>query len=190
MIARATLVLVALSACAGEPAEEDLLQLPRLRTTAAAAAAAAPASGSSEGLTPEQLASGSYEIPGVQERIVLRGGRWEAPGNRSFAQLSQGVEARGDFDGDGSLETAAILTVGTGGTDLRVYLLAVGSGGEGIRQEAVVLLGAGVQVRDVRSERDAVEVRFLTFGAGDDPCCPTREVTRRYRIRNGTWTPS
>jgi hypothetical protein len=63
----------------------------------------------------------------------------------------------------------------------------VGSSGNRIVQEAALLLGERVQVTGMRAVNDAVELDLLTFAPADDPCCPTRESRRRYRITSSGW---
>lgn len=182
------LVALAGTACVGEPAPDELLRLPRIQV----AQAASVGIGSSTQLTSAALAAGelgtgSYQVPGYEGRILLRDGQWEDAATRAFAQIADGFHALGDFDGDGEVEAATVLTLGTGGMNVRTYLLGVGGGQGRTSQEAALLLGERVQVTGLRSISDRLELELRTFGPGDDPCCPTRRVVRSYQIRGGTW---
>lgn len=184
LLGAASVALVA--GCSSEPASDGLLELPRLQV---AHAAEVVQTRTSSALAAARLGSGAYTVPGWDSRILLENGQWEDVAQRAMAQMSEGLHALGDFDGDGETEAATVLTLGTGGMELRFYLLGVGSLGNRITQEAALLLGERVQVRGIRSVNDRLQVDMLTSGPGDAPCCPTREVTREYVIRGGNWVP-
>lgn len=179
------LMAMAGAGCYSEPAEEELLRLPGIRT--AGATAAEEITTTAQALTSSRLSTGTYEVPGWDGRIYLRDGLWESAAQNAFAQLSDGLHAVGDFDGDGQTEAATVLTLGTGGLDLRVYLLGVGSSGAEIIQEGALLLGERVRVTGLSEVDHHVVIEMTTFGPGDDPCCPSREVRYRYRLRGGNW---
>lgn len=173
-----------LAACSAEPADEDLLRLPGIRV---AQAAEVVSTASALELDASRLTSAAYTVPGFDARIFLRDGQWEDAARQAVAQMSEGLHALGDFDGDGATEAATVLTLGTAGPNVRLYLLGVGSDGAAIQQEAALLLGRRVQIRGIRTRGNHLEVEMLDFQPGDDPCCPTRETVRRYGIRGGAW---
>lgn len=182
--AGALLLMVAGGGCVGEPEPGEYLRLPGLQAEPQDAESRTVLS---DALAATRLGTGAYRVPGWDGRILLTNGQWEDAASRAFAQLSRGLHVQGDFDGDGETEAATLLTLGAGGMDLRVYLLGVGSVGGRISQEAATLLGERVQVVGLESRDGWLEVDLLTFGPGDNPCCPSRPVTRRYKIRGGKW---
>lgn len=101
--------------------------------------------------------------------------------------LLAAYEATGDFDSDGTPETAVLVVSAPGGTGVFTHLLAVRSGDDGPVQVTEKLLGDRQQFHRFETKADSLLIE-LTTQAPDDPlCCPTRRAQQIYVIRDGRW---
>jgi len=123
--------------------------------------------------------------------VTLNDGSYQedvgAGGGASLASATLTDTARGDLDGDGDEDVVAILVESGGGSGSFYGLWAIlNEDGEPALQPGSVLLGDRIQVRALSVDDDGVVVADLTVHGPDEPlCCPTLEVTQRYRLEEG-----
>jgi heat shock protein HslJ len=141
--------------------------------------------------TPAELADATYE--GIFDRpVTLTAGRWEGEppvegaSSRPSVGLMDHFSLHGDLDGDGALETAALLWSSTGGSGTRNYLAVVARTADGLRNRATTLLGDRVQVRSGRVEGREIVLDLVRHGPQDPACCPTERAEMRWVLDGGT----
>jgi len=107
-------------------------------------------------------------------------------GGASLASVTLTDTARGDLDGDGDEDVIAVIVESGGGTGSFYGLWAIlNEAGEPVVGTQSVTLGDRIEVRDLAVDEDDVVTADLTVHAPDDPlCCPTLEVTQRYRLED------
>ncbi len=139
-------------------------------------------------LTEQSLSEAELDLPDLGP-LQLRAGRYEHKYGSGATEVDTVLlqsSAFGDLDGDGVSDGAAVVAVQRGGSGSYYYLAAL-LDRDGIPQQAgAVLLGDRVQVQSVTIEEGLIEVKMKTHAAGDPMCCPTVEVTRSYRLSDGT----
>ena len=157
----------------------------------APAAATAP-----PGLTLEQLANTEYESPTPAEGTIrLSDGAYRlavAPGSASETSivLLPDLLAFGDLDGDGAGDAAAVLAGSAGGSGTFISLAALRNYGGSPRHVATAYLGDRVRVTSVTIDSGEITIGLISHVPGDPLCCPTRETTRRFRLRQGSLVES
>jgi hypothetical protein len=144
-----------------------------------------------QGLDDQALANGFYCSSDViaEGPVRLQGGAWSAEDEEGRQSLELGnPRARGDLDGDGR-EDAAIILLGSGGGSGVFVDLAIVLDRNGVPVHAAsAALGDRVQVHEIRIEGSDVLVDVTQQGPGDPACCPTQNVTRRFRFADGRLT--
>lgn len=137
--------------------------------------------------TPAELANTSYR--GILDHPVeLSAGTWEgepfvAGGSaRPKVGLVDHFTLQGDLDGDGALETAALLWSSSGGSGTRNYLAVVERTTEGLRNTATALLGDRVQIRSGGIENGDIMLDLVRHGPQDPACCPTERAEVRWSL--------
>lgn len=183
-------VAALLGAC-GEP-ESPLDQSERAIAPGTRPEPAAPMT--APGLDAARLGNASVTLPALAgERVALRNGGFQRESPPRVVTLDAGSITVADFDTDGSLEAAAIVTVLEGRPipgelpNLVSHIVVFGAP-QGL-QEGVLQLPVRTRVADIRAVRGNVEVDLVVFRAGDRPCCPSGRETRLYRYSNGTFNP-
>jgi hypothetical protein len=155
-----------------------------LVVAASACAPDAPVRPPSE-LSAAALRSATYPNTFVEEGTVrLDEGKYEDPARRVVVFMLPEY-AVGDLDGDSVPDAAVLLATNTGGSGTFHDLVAVlNLGGE---PDAVTsfLLGDRVPAERIRIVDGTIEVDLTMHGPGDPMCCPTMEVTRRFRYGSG-----
>ncbi len=101
--------------------------------------------------------------------------------------LLAAYEAQGDFDSDGTLETAALVVAEPGGTGVFTHLVAFQEGPDGPVQVADKVLGDRQQIHSMETLADSLVVVITTQAPRDPMCCPTRRAEQVYVIRDGEW---
>jgi len=128
--------------------------------------------------------------------VTLKDGRWEgepfSPGgaSRPVVTLVRGLTPRGDLDGDGAPDAAALLVEDSGGSGSFVYLAAMGFSEAGARNLGTVGLGDRVQVRDLAIADGQIRVDMVVAGEGDPMAFPGSKVRARFRLADGTLRPT
>lgn len=132
------------------------------------------------------LKNAEYQVSLGSHTVRLTDGVFQAgssPGD--FLHVALHRAALGDLNGDG-IEDAAVILVQTtmgSGTFYDLAILTMEKGG--FQQRGAVLLGDRIRVRSLRVTSGAVEVAMIAHGAADPACCPTRRITKRYRLQDG-----
>jgi heat shock protein HslJ len=136
----------------------------------------------------EALQNASYQ--GIyDEPVQLTEGRYEGepfvPGgaSRPTVVLHPEVYAFGDLNGDGVDDAAVILIESSGGSGSFIYLAAVINEGGAPVNVATHLVGDREQVQAISIEDGEITLNMVTHGPDDPMCCPTQEVTKRYRLQ-------
>jgi hypothetical protein len=117
-----------------------------------------------------QLADGQYResaAPGSATEVVVK---------------ATPYYALGDLNGDGSEDAVIILESDPGGSGVFYDLVPVLNQQGQPRALAPLSLGDRVEVNGVTLSEGQVEVRLLKHGPDDPQCCPTLDVTLRYRL--------
>ena len=96
------------------------------------------------------------------------------------------VPAFGDLDDDGVEDAAVILATSGGGSGTFISLEAVINDKGAPNHAATVLLGDRVHVKSVAVESGEITVNMVTHGPDDPLCCPTIEVTHKYKLSGDT----
>ena len=93
--------------------------------------------------------------------------------------------AAGDIDSDGVPDAAVVLATTTGGSGTFLDLaLVLNQDGRPVNA-ATLFLGDRVPVDRIRVVEGEVQVDLTMHGPADPMCCPSREVTRRFRFESG-----
>lgn len=117
-----------------------------------------------------KLANGFYREkfnPGSSTEIVIR--------------MSDHV-AMGDLDGD-KVEDAAVILISTPGGSGTFYDLAAVVNAGGVPSHVdTEPLGDRVKIKSLTISSGTILLDLIVHGPKDPMCCPTVEVTRRYRL--------
>jgi hypothetical protein len=93
--------------------------------------------------------------------------------------------AVGDIDSDGVPDAAVVLATTTGGSGTFLDLaLVLNENGQPVNA-ATLFLGDRVPVDRIRVVEGEVQVDLTMHGPADPMCCPSLEVTRRFRYESG-----
>jgi len=92
------------------------------------------------------------------------------------------VYAFGDLNGDGVDDAAVILIESSGGSGSFIYLAAVINEDGTPVNVATQFVGDREQVKAISIEDGEITLNMVTHGPDDPMCCPTQEVTKRYRL--------
>jgi hypothetical protein len=115
-----------------------------------------------------QLQDGTYHYNGSARDIEVR-----VSGVRTYLDLWEGQAA-----------TALPLITTTGATEGTVLDLATVGRVNGVAQVLdIVRVGSNVQLRSAIPDRDTLRIRLRLFDAGDNECCPSREVIRVFGLQ-------
>ncbi len=131
------------------------------------------------------LRSATYTSLYVEEgEVLLDGGIFEDTARRVAVYFSPEY-AVGDLDGDGSPDAAVVLSTEAGGSgtfkDLAVVLNR-----DGVPENrATFFLGDRVPMDRIRIVDGEIQVELTMHGPADPMCCPSLEVTRKFRLVGG-----
>ena len=142
-------------------------------------------------LTVEQLKNAEYqsEFP-ASGKAKLTDGAYEeeiVPGSATklIIELSDQY-AIGDLNGDGTDDAVAILVADPGGSGTFYHLAAVINQNGTPKHTATEFLGDRVQLKSVSIESGEIAVEMTKHGPDDPMCCPTLEVTQKYKLEGDT----
>jgi len=140
-------------------------------------------------LTLEALQNAVYQ--GIyDEPVQLADGRYEGepfvPGgaSRPTVTFHPEVYAFGDLNGDGVDDAVAILIESSGGSGNFRYLAAVINEGGAPVNVATQFVGDREQMQALTIEGGEITLNMVAHGPDDPMCCPTQEVTKRYRLQD------
>jgi hypothetical protein len=131
------------------------------------------------------LRSAEYPSPYVEEGTVrLKGGMFEDT-TRRVAVFLLPEYAVGDLDGDSVPDAAVVLATNTGGSGTFHDLVVVLNRGGQPDAAASLFLGDRVPTERIRIAGSTIELDMTMHGPADPMCCPSVDVTRRFRFENG-----
>ncbi|MCY4110010.1 MAG: hypothetical protein OXG11_13405 [Chloroflexi bacterium] len=152
----------------------------------------APADAESR-LTLEQLRNAEYRLPLIgdeetpirfvdgQASIQLGEGATE----RAHAGLVDDTFALGDLDNDGIADAVVVVYINYGGTGTFIHLVAFLDRDGAPVQAGRVLLGDRARVESMTIVAGEISANMLTHGPDDGLCCPSLNVTRKFRLQAG-----
>ncbi len=162
LLALGSCLLVPLTSCAGDDSQ--------------------PPSTSPAELSAAVLRSATYASLYVEEgEVLLDGGIFEDTARRVVV-FFQPEYAVGDLDGDGSPDAAVVLATETGGSGTFVDLAVVLNRDGVPENRATIFLGDRVPVDRIRIVDGEIQVDLTMHGPADPMCCPSLEVTRKFRL--------
>lgn len=156
-----------------------------LLTLCACAGEEAPAPPPPPELSAASLRSAAYSSQHVEEgEVRLAQGVFRDTARRvSVFFLPE--YAAGDIDSDGVPDAAVVLATTTGGSGTFLDLaLVLNRDGQPVNV-ATLFLGDRVPVDRIRVVEGEVQVDLTMHGPADPMCCPSLEVTRRFRYQSG-----
>jgi uncharacterized protein (DUF2141 family) len=95
----------------------------------------------------------------------------------------------GDLNGDGVEDAAAVLVADPGGSGTFYYLAAVVNQNGTPKHVASVLLGDRVRLKSISIQSGEIAVNMVQQAPGDPMCCPTMEVTQKYKLQGDKLVP-
>lgn len=138
---------------------------------------------------PVDVANATYSgLAGIPESVSLSQGKWEGEpvveGGNSFpaAYLSKQLTTYGDMNGDGSLETAAIIVTTSGGTGSFFNLVVFSEIDSGLEQVANRFLGDRLRIRSLEIVDGSLRMVSIEHGTDDAMCCPTQRIDREFTL--------
>jgi hypothetical protein len=90
--------------------------------------------------------------------------------------------AAGDLNGDKINDAVAILAEDAGGSGTFYYLHAIYNGGFYIYSIANAFIGDRVKIKGLKIEDGIIYVDMVRHKPEDPMCCPTDEVTRKFKL--------
>ena len=156
-----------------------------MATISACAAEEAPVPPPPPELSAASLRSAAYSSQHVEEgEIRLVHGVYRDTARRvSVFFLPE--YATGDLDSDGVPDAAVVLATTTGGSGTFLDLaLVLNRDGQPVNA-ATRFLGDRVPVDRIRIVEGEIQVDLTMHGPADPMCCPSLEVTRRFRYESG-----
>jgi heat shock protein HslJ len=139
-------------------------------------------------LTLEALQNASYQ--GIyDEAVQLTDGLYEGepfvPGgaSRPTVVLHPEVYAFGDLNDDGVDDAVVILIESSGGSGSFIYLAAVINESGAPVNVATYFVGDREQMQSITIKDGEITLDMVAHGPDDPMCCPTQEVTKRYRLQ-------
>ncbi len=148
----------------------------------------APSTSATTYLTLAALGNGIYQ--GIyDEPVQLTNGKYEGepfvPGgaSRPTVMFLDPFNAFGDLNGDGIGDAAVTLAENSGGSGVFIYLAAVVDQGGMPVNVATQLLGDRVNIKSMTIDGGEILITMLIQGPDDPFCCPSLEVTRRFRLQ-------
>jgi hypothetical protein len=141
-------------------------------------------------LTLETLRNAEYRTQSTISRTVqLSDGRYEDPIAGLTITLTD-YYALGDLNKDGVDDAAVILASTTPDDELPLLELAAVTNNEGTPAiGGLILLGRGVRINELSIVNGAILLDLARPQVGDEPCCPSRQVTTSYVSRRGLLVP-
>jgi len=143
-------------------------------------------------LTLDGLKNAEYRVAvnGVIQTIRVTNGLYQQgtdPTEPGFMTVVVNEPAPfGDLNGDGIDDAAIIIGESQGGTGINVYVAAVTNWAGIPLHKASVLIDDRAIIQSVRIENGLIIVNAIVHGANDAGCCPTKHVTRIFRLVDQT----
>lgn len=141
-------------------------------------------------LTLDGLKNAEYQSAYMNSKTVkLADGRYSEPGAAGSVfrnSLIFGEQyAFGDLNGDGMEDAAVILAANTGGSGVFMTLAAMLNDKGTPRFASSAELGDRELVKSITIQVGVISVSMTKHGPNDPLCCPTLNVTERYKLEGG-----
>ena len=153
--------------------------------------AACGSTGAASGGTPVPAPDARNATYRIEKDIVtLANGRLErdgAPGSASkIVTTLVDPQTTGDVDGDGRIDTIAILVNQPGGSGSFYYLAALLNTASGVSATPAIALGDRIAVTGLRVDGKTIVVELLDHASGQPMAAsPTVAVTKRFVVDGG-----
>jgi predicted small lipoprotein YifL len=145
-------------------------------------------------LTLEALKNAEYqsEFP-KSKKARLTDGKYEeeiVPGSASklVIVVYPDMYAFGDLNGDGVDDAAVVLATSGGGSGTFISLEAVINDKGTPKHIASASLGDRARIQSIAIQSGEITVNMITHGPQDPLCCPTLEVTQKYKLQGDKLT--
>jgi hypothetical protein len=122
-----------------------------------------------------KLTDGEYQeemVPGAASKLII--------------VVYPDMYAFGDLNGDGVDDAALVLATSGGGSGTFISLEALLNDQGRPTHVASVPLGDRAQIQSVAIEAGEITVDMVTHGPEDPMCCPTLEITQKYKLEGDT----
>jgi len=139
-------------------------------------------------LTLDGLKNAEYRIifNSVEKTIRLTNGLYQQgtdPSSPDFLTVVvNNPVAFGDLNGDSVDDTAIMFSEGYGGTGINVSVAAVTNSAGIPLHKASVLIDDRAIIQSIRIESGYIIVDAIVHGDNDPGCCPSKQVTRIFRL--------
>lgn len=139
-------------------------------------------------LTLEGLKNAEYRVivNGVEQIVRMTNGQYQLgadPVSPDFLTVTVGdLAAFGDLNSDTVDDAVVILSEWYGGTGINVFVAAVVNWAGTSRHAASVLIDDRAIINSIRIEDGFIIVDTVVHGDNDPGCCPSRQITRTFRL--------
>jgi hypothetical protein len=126
-------------------------------------------------------------LTAVPRIVQLTDGRFEqgTPGAEDFLSVTvTDFTTRGDLDGDGVSEYAALVAESYGGTGVFVFLTVFSEADDKLVFRASSLVDDRPQINSLAMESGELFLDATVHGRDEPMCCPTLRTARHYRLVN------
>ncbi|MHB8108625.1 MAG: hypothetical protein ACYDHW_01170 [Syntrophorhabdaceae bacterium] len=129
-----------------------------------------------------------YFLTLPKEHVQLKNGKFEK-GNKPDTHLNVKLmdHAIEDLDGNGTDDAIVILSsTGMGsGSFFEITALIADSEEDFVHQTNSIVLGDRVEMNGLSVTPEKIELKLTVPGPDDPSCCPTKKVTRQFKIMGG-----
>ena len=139
-------------------------------------------------LTLDGLKNAEYRITfkGVEKTIRMTNGLYQQgtdPSSPDFLTVTvNDLAIFGDLNDDNVDDAVVILAEGYGGTGMNVYIAAVTNWAGIPLHKASALIDDRAIIQSMRIDNGYIIVNALVHGENDPGCCPSKQVTRIFRL--------
>lgn len=132
-------------------------------------------------------ASASYTgLDGFAGTVTLTDGKFEGGANGISAYLSRHLVGRGDLDGDGTAEAAAVVVSSAGGSGAVLHLTVLSNVDGDVANVATLRLRERVIVRELEIRDGAIRLSAIEHSPDDPACCPSQRLDRWFTLADGS----
>ena len=137
-------------------------------------------------LTGESVANAVYRIDHADfPEVRLTNGHYDNRDAYVSVTLVDSFHVFTDIDGDGNVDAVVLLVTNYGGSGIFVDLAVVLNDDGRAVHAASYPLGDRTRPVSLTVRGAIITMDLIVHGPGEPRCCPTVEVTQRYRFANG-----
>ena len=134
-----------------------------------------------------QIRNAQYQLGTLDSLQVVQlvDGQYQSgnPGATDFVSVTvTDFVARGDLNGDGSNEVAALIAENFGGTGVFVFLVVYADVNGTLTFQTSVVVDDRPQVNVLSIENNEIFLDTVIHGVDEPMCCPTLRTTRHYLL--------